>query len=201
MRIAWMAVSNEPWPVSMMTSDAGALLADGLQDLEAVHVGQLQVEQHHLGLELRRRLDGLLSRARPGDLEAQALELAGHDPAEGRVVVDEEERRDGLHWMTRRGAARPAAGQHHLERGPRPGRAADLDVAAPVPDEVQGQEEPEPRPAAPGAEERLEDPLLDLRRDAAPVVRDADADRIVSGGSQDHPAALLARLDGVQRAG
>ena len=74
------------------------------------------------------------------------------------------------------GDAAAERGQRDLEGGSRARRAArHRDVAAPAPHEVQRQEEPEPGAALPQAEERLEDPLLVLGRDAAAVVADADA--------------------------
>ena len=196
-----MAVSIEPWPGQHDDLGPGALLADGLAGPRGrpcrAAAGRAARPR---GSQLRRAPDGLVARARRRRRRSPGARARRPAPG-GR---SRRRRRGGASAAgftgpprTRRALA--AAGSTHLERRSPPRRALDLDVAAPAPDEVQGQEEAEPRPPCRRLKNGSKIRFWMLRRDAAPVVRDADADGIVPGRPQDDPAALPAGLDGVQR--
>jgi len=65
--------------------------AEPLGDVEALHVGEHDVEDDEIGLEGAHRRDG--ARARAGGLDGEALETEGHghDVHDVRLVVDHED--------------------------------------------------------------------------------------------------------------
>src|SRR5690242_17788605 len=67
------------------------------------------------------------------------------------------------------------AAQLDRHRRPRPAGALEGDRAPPTVDEPAADGEPEPTPARPRGEVRLEDPRQHLRRDSLAVVADDDA--------------------------
>jgi hypothetical protein len=79
-------------------------LAHFLEHLEAAHVRQPQVEQHHFGLDRTRGANGFAAGA--GDLHfvVAPFELARQRPAECGVVVDEQQAAAGGHADTRSSA-------------------------------------------------------------------------------------------------
>ena len=67
-----------------------AALAQAAQDLEAVEVGHVQVEQHDGGANPRGRLQRGAATRGGHDAEALELEAGGDGAADGGVVVDEQ---------------------------------------------------------------------------------------------------------------
>ena len=103
-------------------------------------------------------------------------------------------------WRLEAAWAAGAPGNDDVERGPGAGRALHLDVAAPVADEIERQEQAESRAALPHAEERLEDALA---RCSGAMPQPSSATRIDDGGAgcaldarRGRPAA---RLHGVEQ--
>ena len=96
-------------------------------------------------------------------------------------------------------AGSPAAGRSNRTRKPPVGPVLRGDRAAMLLDDLLGDREPEPRPAALGREVRVEEARKDLRSDAGPVVLDRDRDPLADAPRRRSRivAAAGERLDGV----
>ena len=72
--------------------DGGVPLPEALQHLHAVHAGQAEVEDDHLGPEPVEGGQAGLAAQLPGDLVAEPLEVVADAAQNIDVVVDEENR-------------------------------------------------------------------------------------------------------------
>src|SRR5439155_1606289 len=125
-------------PLTRQENDRRALRAQPLEHLEAAHVGEVQVEDHHVGAEPLERRHAPLSRVLARHLVAEALEVVPDGAYHIGVVVDQEQ---GLsHGGPRSPRGRPAAGAPRTACPPRARRRAAS--AAP--------HRRVPRPAPPG---------------------------------------------------
>jgi hypothetical protein len=71
--------------------DGGVPLAEVLQDFQAVHPRQAQVQDDHLGTQPVEGGQPRLAAQLPGDLVAQALEVVADAAQNVDIVVDEED--------------------------------------------------------------------------------------------------------------
>src|SRR3989440_5445882 len=93
---------------TLFRSDRRALRAQPLEHLEAAHVGEVQVEDHHIGAQPLERRHAPLSRVLARHLVAEALEVVPDGAHHVGVVVHQEQ---GLsHGGPRSPRGRPAAG-------------------------------------------------------------------------------------------
>ena len=100
--------SDRAVSIRIGTSPAAPQLAT---DLEAVHLGQHQVQHHEVRIAALVLDQGLLAVARGDDVEALLLQVQPHQLDDVALVVDDE---DGLHSRSirrpcraRRGCVRP----------------------------------------------------------------------------------------------
>src|SRR5207302_939629 len=88
-------------------NDRRALRAQALEHIEAAHVGEVQIKDHHVGAQSLERRHAPFSGVLPRHLVAQALEVVTYRPHHIGVIVDEEY---GLsHGGLRSPRGRPAA--------------------------------------------------------------------------------------------
>ena len=129
-----MAVSMEPWPVSMMTSTEGG--ARGwLQRRQPVHPGSRRSSSTISGS--CRASCAMASSPKPAvdNVVAQAPQFAGHDVAESGVVVHQQ---DGSRAFF---MPRTSSRQHDFKRRAAARLALHADVSAPAAHEIQRQEQ------------------------------------------------------------
>ena len=151
---------------------AGRLpLADHLEHVQAAHVRQLQVEQHDVRLEPASA--AIASAPDRGQRRPRrprrCSSLAERAPVRV-VVVDEQDEERRLHAV-RVGRDAAAAGSTTSNVDPPPGVLVTAMSPPQWRTKFSDRNRPRPVPPVAQAEERLEDALLVLRRDAAPVRR------------------------------
>ena len=86
-----MAVSMLPWAVSRMRLQLRLPLLELLQQFDAAHARQVQVEQGHVEARWLAIGQRLLAAAGLGDGHAVALEAAGQRLAQLLVVIDDQQ--------------------------------------------------------------------------------------------------------------
>ena len=75
-----------------MTAVWGCLATQVAQDLDAVDVGQAQVHQRQVGIDLVGELQPLLAGAGHVDLDVVLAQYPGHERADVAFVVDHQDR-------------------------------------------------------------------------------------------------------------
>ncbi len=113
--MASTASSTVPCPVSTTTGSAGAIPWTRAERLDAVHPGQLVVDQHGVGLETLQLRQPALRRVRQDRIEAGAFEIDAQVLPQRRLVLDDEYRSGRCHQ------ALPVAGSRSATVVPCPG--------------------------------------------------------------------------------